>query len=112
MMYTIQKTSQLTQIPSSTIRYYEKINLIATVKRNDQGNRTFDDRDIEILNLIRCFRHIGMSINDIRASIPDINSEYEKLNTKEILFQHKKKLEEQIGVLNSYINEIEEKIVK
>ncbi|MEK4712864.1 MerR family transcriptional regulator [Sporosarcina sp. resist] len=110
-MYSIQKASLLAQIPSSTIRYYEKINLIPPIKRNKQEHRTFDDKDIEILNLIRCFRHLGMSIEDIRASISNINLEYEDMNTKAILFQHKKKLEEQIGILNSYIHEIEEKIV-
>lgn len=110
-MYSIQKASLLAQIPSSTIRYYEKINLIPPIKRNKQEHRTFDEKDIEILNLIRCFRHLGMSIEDIKASISNINLEYEDLNTKAILFQHKKKLEEQIGILNSYIHEIEEKIV-
>lgn len=110
-MYSIQKASALAQIPSSTIRYYEKINLIPTIKRNKQANRTFDDKDIEILNLIRCFRHLGMSINDIRENIPNINLEFENMDTKEILFQHKKKLEEQIGILNSYIQEIEDKMV-
>ena len=110
-MYSIQKASRLAQIPSSTIRYYEKITLIPPIKRNEQEHRTFDDKDIEILNLIRCFRHLGMSIEDIRASISNINLEYEDMNTKAILFQHKKKLEEQIDILNSYIHEIEEKIV-
>ena len=110
-MYPMQKASRLSQIPSSTIRYYEKINLIPAIKRNKQGNRIFNNKDIEILNLIRCFRNLGMSIEDIRTSILNINLEYENINTKEILFQHKKKLEEQIGILNSYIHEIEEKIV-
>ena len=110
-MYSIQKASELAQIPSSTIRYYEKITLIPPIKRNKQDHRTFDDKDIEILNLIKCFRRLGMSIEDIRASISNINLEYEELNTKAILFQHKKKLQEQIDILNAYIHEIEEKIV-
>lgn len=111
-MYSIKKASLLTQIPLSTIRYYEKVNLIAPIKRNKQGNRIFDDKDIEILNLIRCFRHLGMSISDIKASISNLNLEYENMDTKEILFQHKKKLEEQITILSSYIDEIEKKIAK
>ena len=111
-MYSINKASQLTQIPSSTIRYYEKINLIAPIKRNTQGNRVFNEKDLEILNLIRCFRHLGMSISDIKASITNVNLDYENMDTKEILLQHKIKLEEQVTILNSYINEIEEKIVK
>ena len=111
-MYSINQASLLTQIPSSTIRYYEKVNLIAPIKRNSQGNRVFDDKDIEILNLIRCFRHLGMSIKDIEVSISNFNLNYEHMDTKEILLQHKKKLEEQVIILNSYINEIEEKIAK
>ena len=110
-MYSIQKASELAQIPSSTIRYYEKITLIPPIKRNKQDHRTFDDKDIEILNLIKCFRRLGMSIEDIRANMSNINLDYEDLNTKAILFQHKKKLQEQIDILNAYIQEIEGKIV-
>ncbi|WP_432353661.1 MerR family transcriptional regulator [Sporosarcina sp. A2] len=109
-MYPIQQASALAQIPSSTIRYYEKIRLIPPITRNTQGNRTFDDKDIEVLNLIRCFRHLGMSIEDIRENLSDINGAYENVNTKVILFQHKEKLEEQILILNSFIREIDEKI--
>ncbi|MGM9955300.1 MAG: MerR family DNA-binding protein, partial [Peribacillus sp.] len=64
-----------------------------------------------ILNLIRCFRNLGMSIEEIRVSMSSIQLEHEDINTKEILFQHKKKLEEKIGILNAYIREIEKKIV-
>ncbi|MFD1927586.1 MerR family transcriptional regulator [Sporosarcina siberiensis] len=109
-MYSIQKASLLSKIPSSTIRYYEKISLIPPIKRNAQEHRFFDEKDIEILNLIKCFRRLGMSIEDIRASISNINLDYEEVNTKTILLQHKNKLEEQIDILNSYIHEIDEKI--
>ncbi|MGG0643785.1 MerR family transcriptional regulator [Sporosarcina gallistercoris] len=109
-MYPIQQASTLAQVPSSTIRYYEKIQLIPAITRNAQGNRTFDDKDIEILNLIRCFRHLGMSIEDIRENLSHIHGAYENVNTKAILFQHKEKLEEQIHILNSFIREIDDKI--
>lgn len=109
-MYPIQQASTLAQVPSSTIRYYEKIQLIPAITRNAQGNRTFDDKDIEILNLIRCFRHLGMSIEDIRENLSHIHGAYEDVNTKAILFQHKEKLEEQIHILNSFIREIDDKI--
>lgn len=110
-MYAIQKASQLAKIPASTIRYYEKISLIPPIQRNKQMHRVFDDKDIEILNLIRCFRLLGMSIEDIKTSISNINLEYEAINTQAILLQHKEKLEEQINILNSYILEIDKKIV-
>ena len=110
-MYTIQQASILVEIPASSIRYYEKIDLIPPIKRNTQDHRIFDDQDIELLKLIECFRNLGMSIEDIRENISTLNLEQEEINTQAILVQHKKKLEEQIEVLNSYIHEIEEKIV-
>ena len=110
-MYTIQQASLLVEIPASSIRYYEKIDLIPPIKRNTQDHRIFDDQDIELLKLIKCFRNLGMSIEDIRENISTLNLEQEEINTQAILIQHKKKLEEQIEVLNSYIHEIEGKIV-
>ena len=110
-MYTIQQASLLVEIPASSIRYYEKIDLIPPIKRNTQDYRIFDDQDIELLKLIKCFRNLGMSIEDIRENISTLNLEQEEINTQAILVQHKKKLEEQIEVLNSYIHEIDEKIV-
>ena len=110
-MYTIQQASLLVEIPASSIRYYEKIDLIPPIKRNTQDYRVFDDQDIELLKLIKCFRNLGMSIEDIRENISTLNLEHEEINTQAILVQHKKKLEEQIEVLNSYIHEIEGKIV-
>lgn len=110
-MYTIQQASLLIEIPASSIRYYEKIDLIPPIKRNTQDHRIFDDQDIELLKLIKCFRNLGMSIEDIRENISTLNLEHEEINTQAILVQHKKKLEEQIEVLNSYIHEIEGKIV-
>lgn len=110
-MYSIQKASEISQIPSSTIRYYEKINLIPPLKRNKQGIRIFDDKDIELLKLIKCFRHLGMSIEAIREHIMSINLEYETIDINSILLQHNRSLEEQILILNSFIDEIEQKII-
>jgi DNA-binding transcriptional MerR regulator len=110
-VYTIQQASLLVEIPASSIRYYEKIDLIPPIKRNTQDHRIFDDQDIELLKLIKCFRNLGMSIKDIRENISTLNLEQEEINTQGILVQHKKKLEEQIEVLNSYILEIDGKIV-
>ena len=42
-MFSIQQASLLVEIPSSSIRYYEKIDLIPPIKRNKQKHRIFDD---------------------------------------------------------------------
>lgn len=107
-MYTIKQASQLTNIPSSTIRYYENIQLIPPIKRNQQGNRILDEKDIEILRLVLCFRKLGMPIQEIQLSLNQIA--VEDKNTKDVLLAHKVKLEEQIHLLTSHIDDIEMKI--
>lgn len=107
-MYTIKQASQLTNIPSSTIRYYENIQLIPPIKRNEQGNRILEEKDIELLRLILCFRKLGMSLQEIQVSLKQI--ELEDKNTKDVLLAHQIKLEEQICLLTSHIEDIQMKI--
>lgn len=107
-MYTIKQASQLTNIPSSTIRYYENIQLIPPIKRNEQGNRILEEKDIELLRLILCFRKLGMSLQEIQVSLKQI--ELEDKNTKDVLLAHQMKLEEQICLLTSHIEDIQMKI--
>lgn len=107
-MYTIKQASLLTDIPSSTIRYYENIQLIPPIKRNEQGNRMLEEKDIEILRLILCFRKLGMSLQEIQVSLKQI--ELEDKNTKDVLIAHQMKLEEQIHLLTSHIEDIQLKI--
>lgn len=110
-MYSIQQASALAQVPASTIRYYEKIALIPPIKRNAQQYRIFDDKDIELFNLIRCFRNLGMSIDDIKEHLSATDLTNETIDTEAILRDHKQKLIEQIDMLHHYIAEIDEKII-
>lgn len=109
-MYSIRQASELAQVPASTIRYYEKIKLLPLVQRDTRGNRTFTEKEIELLNLIRCFRTLGMSIQTIQQQIQSFESHHSELNVQMILQQHKQTLEEQIDVLQTYIQEIDTKI--
>ena len=48
-----------------TLRYYEKIGLIA-IDRRANGHREFNDEDLEWLAVLRCLRDTGMPIADMR----------------------------------------------
>ena len=61
-MYTIGEVSKKTNIPPSTLRYYEKEGLLPSVSRTDSGIRKFDDDDLDRLSIIECLKKTGLSI--------------------------------------------------
>ena len=57
----IKKVSEVTGISADTIRYYERIGLIPPVTRQSSGIRDFTEREIGLLEFVRCFRKAGGS---------------------------------------------------
>lgn len=58
----IKKVSEVTGISADTIRYYERIGLMPRVTRNRSGIRDFTEREIGLLEFVRCFRKAGVSV--------------------------------------------------
>ncbi len=58
----IKKVSEVTGISADTIRYYERIGLMPRVTRNQSGIRDFTEREIGLLEFVRCFRKAGVSV--------------------------------------------------
>ncbi|WP_314068064.1 MerR family transcriptional regulator [uncultured Vagococcus sp.] len=58
----ISSVSKETGVSADTIRYYERIGLIPSVKRNVSGVREFTDEDVRWISFSRQMRHAGMSI--------------------------------------------------
>ncbi|MCB4925990.1 stress response transcriptional regulator NmlR [Streptococcus mutans] len=58
----IKKVSEITDVSADTIRYYERIGLLPRITRTNSGVRDFTEREIGILEFVRCFRKSGMSV--------------------------------------------------
>ena len=69
MEYKIKEVSEITNISQSKIKYYEKEGLLYVFKRDKNNIRVFSEKDIELLNLIRCLRNIGMPVKEIRTNL-------------------------------------------
>ena len=65
-MYTIGQVSEMTGLPISTLRYYDKEGLLPHIQRQGTGIRRFDQQTIEALRVIECLKKAGMEIKDIR----------------------------------------------
>ena len=58
----IKKVSEITDVSADTIRYYKRIGLLPRITRTNSGVRDFTEREIGILEFVRCFRKAGMSV--------------------------------------------------
>ncbi|WP_394862007.1 MerR family transcriptional regulator [Paraclostridium bifermentans] len=91
---------------SIKIRYYEKEGLLPEFKRDKNNIRVFSEKDIELLNLIRCLRNIGMSVKEIRTNLDILSDNKNNQLAINILMEHRSKLEEQRKILKNYIEKI------
>ncbi|WOO89024.1 MerR family transcriptional regulator [Mollicutes bacterium LVI A0078] len=108
---TIQEVSEKTGLSKHTLRYYEKIGLIDTVKKSKSNYRIYNQNDLNRLEFICNMREAGMGISKLKEYI-QLTSQGE--NTVEerrgILLENKKKIQEEIKLLEKSMNYIEYKI--
>lgn len=99
-MYTIGQVSEMTGLPVSTLRYYDKQGLFPHIERVS-GIRKFGDSELEALRVIECLKKTGLEIKDIKqymdwcaegpATFPQ---------RKEMFVTQKARLEEEMEHLN------------
>lgn len=67
VLLTPAQMGERTGASIDTLRYYEKEGLIAGVERNEIGHRRYSEDDVEWVNVLRCLRLTGMSIQQMRS---------------------------------------------
>lgn len=67
--YSIKEVSKIMNLPSHTIRFYEKEGLLPFVKRDKNGYRVFREEDLGWLDFISCLKITGMAVSDLREII-------------------------------------------
>ena len=58
----IAEVSERYGISSDTLRYYERIGLIPTVNRSENGIRAYNEMDVRRVEFIKCMRSAGLPI--------------------------------------------------
>jgi MerR family mercuric resistance operon transcriptional regulator len=64
---TIGQLAKAAGVNLETVRYYERIGLIAKPARTSGGQRSYSGEDARHLAFVRRARELGFSIDDIRA---------------------------------------------
>ncbi|MGB9629083.1 MAG: MerR family transcriptional regulator [Thermodesulfobacteriota bacterium] len=115
--YQIGELANLVEMSPRTIRYYEEIGLLNSVKRIEGGKRVYTDKDYQRLKFIQRLKHLGLTLSEMHEleDIYQIHRTNKKVLPRllELLDHHAKKIDNRITnlmKLKSEIMEYREKI--
>jgi MerR family transcriptional regulator, repressor of the yfmOP operon len=107
---SIGELSRKLEMSQRTIRYYEEIGLLNSIKRVEGGRRIYTDVDLRRLKLIKRLKIMGMTLSEMQEL--EAMWTYEKSNEKvlkrllELLENHLKRLDDRIADLDILRHEI------
>jgi DNA-binding transcriptional MerR regulator len=108
--YKIGELASLADMSPRTIRYYEEIGLLNSVKRVEGGKRVYTDKDYQRLKFIMRLKHLGLPLSEMHEleNIYQIDRTNKKVLTRllELLDNHAGKIDERINHLISLKAEI------
>lgn len=100
------------EMSQRTIRYYEEIGLLNSVKRMEGGKRVYTNEDLRRLKLIKRLKVLGLTLSEMAEleAIWSIQKSNEVVLGRllELLDGHLKNLDDRIADLNILRNEIVE----
>lgn len=109
---TIQEVAERTGLSVHTLRYYEKIGLLARVERAESsGHRRYNAADLDWLALMLCLRDSGMGIKQMQEyAILCRQGDEAGLDRLHFLQAHRQQVIEHIQDLQNDLAVIEKKI--
>ncbi|NIK79774.1 DNA-binding transcriptional MerR regulator [Paenibacillus castaneae] len=107
----IKEAAEKIGLPTHTLRYYEQEGLLPYIKRDENGNRIFNEADLLWLELIVCLRKTDIPLSELRA-IVELTKEGDSTASqrKQIFEKHKEKMMEKQRELENAFIKIESKI--
>jgi DNA-binding transcriptional MerR regulator len=103
--YHIGELANLLEMSPRTIRYYEEIGLLNSIKRIEGGKRIYTDKDFQRLRFITRLKHLGLTLSEMLEleDIYQIHQTNRKVLPRllELLGTHAVKIDERINSLNT-----------
>jgi DNA-binding transcriptional MerR regulator len=101
--YQIGELANLLELSPRTIRYYEEIGLLNSIKRIEGGKRIYTDVDLQRLKFITRLKYLGLSLSEMHEleDIYQIHRTNNKVLSRvlELLDSHATKVDERINNL-------------
>ena len=101
--YKIREFSRRSGIPADTLRYYEKMGLLHSVREEQNAYRTYDDHDLITVSQLRMMRGVDVPLSMLK---PDENPH--ALNSiQQHLLTEKDRLARQVDMLQSKLERVQ-----
>lgn len=111
MEFSIKQVAARTNLPPSTLRYYDKSGLMPLLKKTEYGTRKYSEMDICWLELVCCLKDSGMSLDDIKTfMLLCLEGSSTSEQRRDMLEQHRNSILKQMEVLNCSLGTINYKL--
>lgn len=108
---TIAEVAKTYDLTTDTIRYYERIGLIPTIPRTENGIRDFDDVSCRWIEFIKCMRSAGLEIEILLEYVNLFKQGKATVQArKKLLEEQKEKLVEKQKDINATIERLDYKL--
>lgn len=108
--YKIGQLANLVGVSPRTIRYYEEIGLLNSIRRLEGGKRVYTDQDYQRLKFIKRLKHLGLTLAEMHEleDIYRIHRTNKKVLPRllELLEGHVEKIGERVRNLEKLKSEI------
>lgn len=109
-MYGMKQTCQETGMTYEALKFYCNEGLVPRVKRDANGRRVFDERDVAWIKSLTCLKECGMSIREMKAYIDlCLQGRGSIPERREILADKRRELLERIAALRESVAYIDRK---
>ena len=109
---SIGEIAKKLEMSQRTIRYYEEIGLLNSIKRVEAGRRVYTDMDLRRLKLIKRLKIMGMTLSEMQEleAMWTIEKSTDKVLGRllELMSNQLRRLDDRIADLNILRNEIVE----
>ena len=109
--YTIEQAAQLTGVSAHTLRYYERIGLLAPVGRAANGHRQYGDEDLGAVQFLTLLRETGMPIRDMQRFVQLTRAGDHTIPQRvDVLEAHRDALRQRLTLLTKHLKAIDTKV--
>jgi DNA-binding transcriptional MerR regulator len=108
--WTIGEAAEKCGLSQHTLRWYERIGLLAPIERGSDGRRRFSDRDLDWLSTITKLRATGMPVRDMQRYAELVRSGAGQAERLELLKRHREQVRRAIASQRECLKLLDAKI--